>query len=161
MASGEVDATQQLCPLLSEALARCQRCVKPRSLLHACDSAAQFPTMSDEEDEEVVDPKMAADEKCSKTAKCATMLAAYEACSERIEAKGRGECTGQYMDFVSCVDVCVSGPCVLEEEGRRGMHTRSEFIPFPCLPLCDPQAKNAVFPSSSSRIQARCEAAQL
>ena len=71
---------------------------------------SQLPIAMSDEEEEVVDPKIAQDEKCGKTASCAKILAAYDACAERIEAKGRGECTGQYMDFVACVDNCVSRP---------------------------------------------------
>jgi len=60
--------------------------------------------MSDEE--EVVDPKIKLEEKCASTASCARLMAAYEQCAERIEAKGSGTCTGQYMDYVACIDNC-------------------------------------------------------
>ena len=32
----------------------------------------------------------------------------YERCSERIAAKGSGQCAGQYMDYIKCVDECAS-----------------------------------------------------
>jgi len=63
--------------------------------------------MSDEE-EEVVDPKESVDTKCKATKECAKLLIAYEACSERIDAKGSGQCTGQYLDYVGCVDNCAA-----------------------------------------------------
>ena len=61
-----------------------------------------------DEDEEVVDPKAKLDEKCLATPSCAKLLVAYERCAERIEAKGSGQCTGQYMDYIACVDQCAS-----------------------------------------------------
>ena len=32
----------------------------------------------------------------------------YEACAARIASKGRGECSGAYMDWIGCVDRCAS-----------------------------------------------------
>jgi ubiquinol-cytochrome c reductase subunit 6 len=32
----------------------------------------------------------------------------YERCEKRIEAKGSGNCAGQYMDYIECVDKCAS-----------------------------------------------------
>ena len=60
-----------------------------------------------DEDEEPVDPKIAIDEKCSKTTACSKAFVEYEACAERIEKKGHGECSGQYMDYLACIDACV------------------------------------------------------
>jgi len=37
-------------------------------------------------------------------AKCDSYLKLYEACAERVRAKGEGHCTGQYFDFWHCVD---------------------------------------------------------
>ena len=62
--------------------------------------------MADEEDE-VVDPKTIYDAKCAHTPSCMKLQLAYEKCAERIEAKGHGNCTGQFMDYVACVDNCV------------------------------------------------------
>ena len=62
------------------------------------------------DDEEVPDPKTVADATCAKTMTCAKLFAHYEACATRIEAKGHGECTGYYMDFLGCVDRCVRPP---------------------------------------------------
>ena len=63
--------------------------------------------MSDEEEEEeIVDPKPSETEKCAKTYACAKALVEYEKCSERIEAKGSGNCAGQFMDYTACVDLC-------------------------------------------------------
>lgn len=39
--------------------------------------------------------------------KCAAYFQKYEACVERITAKGVGACDGQYFDFLHCVDKCV------------------------------------------------------
>ena len=60
-----------------------------------------------DEDEEPVDPKIAIDEKCSKSTACSKAFVEYEACAERIEKKGHGECSGQYMDYLACIDACV------------------------------------------------------
>ena len=80
--------------------------------------------MGDEEDEEeVVDPKLAADEHCAKTDKCARLMVEYEKCSERIEAKGSGHCSGQYMDYIACVDSCVSR-CAAVDHPTAAHHLR-------------------------------------
>ena len=63
--------------------------------------------MSDDEDE-VVDPKAGVDAKCLAHVECSKALVAYERCAERIEAKGSGQCAGQYMDYIACVDKCAS-----------------------------------------------------
>ena len=78
-------------------------------------------------DDEVVDPKLSASAKCLATESCAKLLVRggariditviqalqshkhfppqveYERCSARIEAKGTGQCAGQYMDYIQCV----------------------------------------------------------
>ena len=66
--------------------------------------------MSDEEEieeEEAPDPKAAVDAKCAQTVECQKKFIEYERCSERIEGKAGAHCTGQYMDYLSCVDHCV------------------------------------------------------
>lgn len=35
---------------------------------------------------------------------CKAPFAAYEACIERIKAKGHGECEPYYFDYLKCVD---------------------------------------------------------
>eukprot|EP00325_Prymnesiales_sp_UTEX-LB-985_P008995 CAMPEP_0174714196 /NCGR_PEP_ID=MMETSP1094-20130205/17102_1 /TAXON_ID=156173 /ORGANISM="Chrysochromulina brevifilum, Strain UTEX LB 985" /LENGTH=69 /DNA_ID=CAMNT_0015913501 /DNA_START=26 /DNA_END=235 /DNA_ORIENTATION=+ len=60
------------------------------------------------DEEETVDPKTQLDANCSAKLDCAKALVAYERCAERIEAKGSGQCAGQYMDYVRCVDICAS-----------------------------------------------------
>jgi len=55
---------------------------------------------------EAVDPKSAVDEKCGLG--CVAVWEKYEACASRIEEKGRGECSGFYMDYFQCVDKCSS-----------------------------------------------------
>eukprot|EP00326_Haptolina_ericina_P020859 CAMPEP_0181200132 /NCGR_PEP_ID=MMETSP1096-20121128/17584_1 /TAXON_ID=156174 ORGANISM="Chrysochromulina ericina, Strain CCMP281" /NCGR_SAMPLE_ID=MMETSP1096 /ASSEMBLY_ACC=CAM_ASM_000453 /LENGTH=68 /DNA_ID=CAMNT_0023290435 /DNA_START=105 /DNA_END=311 /DNA_ORIENTATION=+ len=59
-------------------------------------------------DEEPVDPKAGADAKCAATSKCTKLLLEYEACAKRIEKKGHGDCTGQFMDYTGCVDRCAA-----------------------------------------------------
>ena len=78
-------------------------------------------------DDEIVDPKLSASAKCLATESCAKLLVRggariditviqalqshkhfppqveYERCSARIEAKGTGQCAGQYMDYIQCV----------------------------------------------------------
>ena len=51
---------------------------------------------------EVVDPKPALEEKCAP--KCASFLKEYDACVERVQAKGSGHCTGQSFDYLHCLD---------------------------------------------------------
>ena len=73
--------------------------------------------MSDEEEPEVLDQKAVADAKCAKSVEVAKLYVEYEACSKRIEAKGHGECTGYYQDYLGAIDKCVRrapiapGPC--------------------------------------------------
>ena len=59
------------------------------------------------DDEEVPDQKAMHDERCAKTTECAMLYVQYEACAKRIEAKGHGECTGYYMDYLGAIDRCV------------------------------------------------------
>ena len=61
-----------------------------------------------DDDDEVVDPKAGIDAKCLQQLSCSKLLVAYERCKERIETKGAGQCTGQYMDYIVCVDTCAS-----------------------------------------------------
>jgi len=53
-----------------------------------------------------VDFTKAVDDACHKT--CPGAWSKYEACERRIEAKGHGECSGFYMDYLHCVDQCSS-----------------------------------------------------
>ncbi len=60
------------------------------------------------DDDEPVDPKALADARCAASFDCAKLKVQYDQCASRIEAKGEGQCTGQYMDFISCIDHCAS-----------------------------------------------------
>lgn len=40
--------------------------------------------------------------------KCKSFYAHYEACKERIEKKGAGDCEPYYFDWLKCIDKCVS-----------------------------------------------------
>ena len=53
-----------------------------------------------------VDCKPAIDERCSH--RCHHQWEDYERCAKRIEAKGQGECSGWYMDYLTCVDKCAA-----------------------------------------------------
>eukprot|EP00325_Prymnesiales_sp_UTEX-LB-985_P025710 CAMPEP_0174718226 /NCGR_PEP_ID=MMETSP1094-20130205/28344_1 /TAXON_ID=156173 /ORGANISM="Chrysochromulina brevifilum, Strain UTEX LB 985" /LENGTH=78 /DNA_ID=CAMNT_0015918279 /DNA_START=12 /DNA_END=248 /DNA_ORIENTATION=+ len=53
---------------------------------------------------ESVDPKTELDAKCHHH--CEAVWSAYKKCEERIEAKGAGQCSGQYMDYFRCIDHC-------------------------------------------------------
>ncbi|BBH08868.1 Ubiquinol-cytochrome C reductase hinge protein, partial [Prunus dulcis] len=57
-------------------------------------------------DEELVDQKKYLEESCQP--KCVKPLIEYQACVKRVEADNNGEkhCTGQYFDYISCVDKC-------------------------------------------------------
>lgn len=84
------------------------------------------------DEDDIVDPKPSIDAKCLAQTECAKALVRtqdlsarcvpcipsvcsaarargqveYERCSARIEAKGSGQCSGQYMDYIKCVDLC-------------------------------------------------------
>ncbi|KAM0904885.1 hypothetical protein ACQ4PT_017745 [Festuca glaucescens] len=59
-------------------------------------------------DEEPVDPKKYLEERCKPN--CVKPFYAYEKCVKRVEADDTGHkhCTGQYFDYLSCVDKCVA-----------------------------------------------------
>ena len=59
------------------------------------------------DDEELPDQKQINDDRCAKTTECASLYVHYEARAKRIEAKGHGECTGYYMDYLGAIDRCV------------------------------------------------------
>ena len=89
------------------------------------------------DEEEPMDPKLVADEKCSKTMSCAKLYVEYETCASRIEKKGHGECGPYYMDYLGCIDKCVRFP------GRPHMrphHTcrRRSSRPAPTHLICWP-----------------------
>ncbi|XP_051179996.2 cytochrome b-c1 complex subunit 6-1, mitochondrial isoform X1 [Lolium perenne] len=59
-------------------------------------------------DEEPVDPKKYLEDRCKP--QCVKPFYAYEKCVKRVEADDTGHkhCTGQYFDYLSCVDKCVA-----------------------------------------------------
>ncbi|KUF86078.1 Cytochrome b-c1 complex subunit 6 [Phytophthora nicotianae] len=59
-------------------------------------------------DEEPVDVMPAIRKACEP--KCEQSFNAYQACLDRVKAKGVGSCDGQYFDFLHCIDKCVR-PC--------------------------------------------------
>ncbi|GMI57127.1 hypothetical protein ScalyP_jg10650 [Parmales sp. scaly parma] len=65
---------------------------------------ATFRTAFCEDDP--VDPLPALKEKCKPG--CKIEWAKYEACGERIAAKGSGDCEPWYFDFLKCIDRCVA-----------------------------------------------------
>ena len=86
-------------------------------------------------DDEVVDPKVAIEEKCTNGSTCGKLLVEYERCAKRIENKPGGECSGQYMDFVACVDNCVSRRAA-HDAGVVGMRAFCEGPRVPCARCC-------------------------
>nr|ACG44489.1 ubiquinol-cytochrome c reductase complex 7.8 kDa protein [Zea mays] len=64
-------------------------------------------------DAEPVDQKNYLEERCKP--QCVKTLYDYEKCVKRVESDGSGQkhCTGQYFDYWSCVDKCVSTTCAL------------------------------------------------
>jgi ubiquinol-cytochrome c reductase subunit 6 len=56
-------------------------------------------------DEEPVDVMPAIRKACEP--KCEQSFGAYQACLDRVKAKGVGACDGQYFDFLHCIDQCV------------------------------------------------------
>nr|KJB11898.1 hypothetical protein B456_002G001600 [Gossypium raimondii] len=67
-------------------------------------------------DEEPVDQKKYLEDGCKP--KCVKQLRSYEACVKRIQGdeSGHKHCTGQYFDYWSCVDKCVSSFICLEPQ---------------------------------------------
>lgn len=57
-------------------------------------------------DDEPQDPRAAIEEACKPG--CSSYLKEYEACTERVKAKGDGHCSGQYFDFYHCIDKCAA-----------------------------------------------------
>ncbi|CAN6686468.1 unnamed protein product [Malus baccata var. baccata] len=59
-------------------------------------------------DDELVDQKKYLEESCQP--KCVKPLIEYQACVKRVEGDDTGNkhCTGQYFDYISCVDKCVA-----------------------------------------------------
>ena len=57
------------------------------------------------DDDELPDQKQVNDDRCAKKPECASLYVQYEACAKRIEAKGHGECTGYYMDYLGAIDI--------------------------------------------------------
>ncbi|KAK1942371.1 Cytochrome b-c1 complex subunit 6 [Phytophthora citrophthora] len=55
-------------------------------------------------DEEPVDVMPAIRKACEP--KCEQSFNAYQACLDRVKAKGVGACDGQYFDFLHCIDKC-------------------------------------------------------
>ncbi|KAG6774326.1 hypothetical protein POTOM_021679 [Populus tomentosa] len=72
-------------------------------------------------DEEPVDPKKYLEEACKP--KCVRPLLEYQACVKRIQGdeSGHKHCTGQYFDYWSCVDKCVSCTKAVFETEVEGM----------------------------------------
>eukprot|EP00341_Mesodinium_pulex_P007774 CAMPEP_0116957626 /NCGR_PEP_ID=MMETSP0467-20121206/44094_1 /TAXON_ID=283647 /ORGANISM="Mesodinium pulex, Strain SPMC105" /LENGTH=67 /DNA_ID=CAMNT_0004644433 /DNA_START=27 /DNA_END=230 /DNA_ORIENTATION=+ len=56
------------------------------------------------DEEDPVCPLPAITEACKP--KCTSFLQKYNACVERIEKKGEGDCEGWYFDYLHCVDKC-------------------------------------------------------
>ena len=88
-------------------------------------------------DDEEVDPKKMVDDKCAKTIACAKLYVAYETCAERIEKKGHGECGPFYMDWLGCIDRCVSAPPGLPTASAPGSSRAACYTPL--------QAKDEIF----------------
>ena len=58
------------------------------------------------DEEDPVCPIPAIAEACKP--KCKSFLEKYNACAERIEKKGEGDCEPWYFDYLHCIDKCVS-----------------------------------------------------
>ena len=69
-----------------------------------------IPLLQSDEDDEPVCQKPMIEEHC-KQHHCEAAVAAYEACVERVRAKGEGHCEGYAFDLWHCIDHCVSIHC--------------------------------------------------
>ena len=58
-------------------------------------------------EEEVIDTKLGIEKTCHAHDPCPKLWLKYEECAKRVEAKGEGECSGQYKDYWGCIDHCV------------------------------------------------------
>ncbi|KAF0852596.1 mitochondrial Complex III (CIII) ubiquinol:cytochrome c oxidoreductase Qcr6 [Andalucia godoyi] len=54
-----------------------------------------------------VDPTPEIRESCKKQ-QCMSLVAEYEACANRVAAKGDGNCIGQFGDLLKCIDKCAA-----------------------------------------------------
>jgi ubiquinol-cytochrome c reductase subunit 6 len=61
------------------------------------------------------DPSPAIEKDCHGS--CLALHAKYEACAERIEGKPDAHCTGQYMDYLACIDKCSAGVSLARGSG--------------------------------------------
>ncbi|GKU90655.1 hypothetical protein SLEP1_g4622 [Rubroshorea leprosula] len=71
-------------------------------------SAVSGTTFISMADGKVIDPKIYLEESCKP--KCVKSLIEYGGCVKRIDGDDTGSkhCTGQYFDYLSCVDKCGS-----------------------------------------------------
>ncbi|CAK9807013.1 Cytochrome b-c1 complex subunit 6, mitochondrial [Anthophora quadrimaculata] len=62
------------------------------------------------DDEELIDPQKLLREKCSRQPKCAAMQEKLETCNQRVNSRSKTEetCFEELIDYVQCVDHCVS-----------------------------------------------------
>ena len=66
-----------------------------------------FLLLQSDEDDEPVCQKPMIEEHCKKH-HCEAAEAAYNACVQRVQAKGEGHCEGYAFDLWHCIDHCVS-----------------------------------------------------
>lgn len=73
----------------------------------------------EEEEEEAIDHQEVLKEKCAETPKCTKLHDLLDSCNERVESKTNTAetCVEELMDFVHCVDHCVS--CYLKISTRK------------------------------------------
>ena len=91
-----------------------------------------------------MDPKLVADDKCSKTMSCAKLYVEYETCASRIEKKGHGECGPYYMDYLGCIDKCVRFP-------GRPAHASPSYLPPAQFEACANPPNLLAVPSTQAK----------
>ncbi|GFR66103.1 cytochrome b-c1 complex subunit 6 [Elysia marginata] len=64
----------------------------------------------EEEEEELVDPQDELKEKCSEKKECVSLKEKLDECNARVEGRSKTAetCTEEIIDFMHCVDHCVS-----------------------------------------------------
>jgi len=63
-----------------------------------------------EEEEEMVDPQTKLRERCAEKGECAQMLEKLNTCNDRVNSKSKTAetCMEELIDYMHCVDHCVS-----------------------------------------------------
>ncbi|XP_033216489.1 cytochrome b-c1 complex subunit 6, mitochondrial [Belonocnema kinseyi] len=68
------------------------------------------PVVKADDEEEIVDPQKVLRETCAQEKKCISLQDKLNTCTDRVNSRSKTEetCMEELVDYVSCVDHCVS-----------------------------------------------------